>query len=146
MSQADDQKSDEQRSVRQQKHAQDTTNNTDGRTDKCVSLNYLIGSMHLRSLADGHLEDGAHLGVHGEAFSHAHAEGGVDPEGVVFDTDVVLQGGLGLHQAGQAQLRGLETLLQQSHRLADLRHLALQPASTNRKGGRFKRACVHTGG
>ena len=84
---------------------------------------YLSG---LGSLAGGHLEDWPHLGVHGEAFPHAHAEGAVDAQGVLLDADVVLQGGLGLHQAGQAQLGGLEALLQQSHRLADLRHLSLQ--------------------
>jgi len=77
-------------------------------------------------LTGWHLEDGSDFGVHGESFPHAHAEGGVDSEGVVLDADVVLQAGLGLHQAGQAQLRGLETFLQQSHGLTDLRHLTLQ--------------------
>ena len=55
---------------------------------------------------------GSDFWVHGEAFAHAHTEGRVDLEGVVLDGYVMLQCGLGLHEAGQRQLAGLETLLQ----------------------------------
>lgn len=84
-----------------------------------------------RGLARGHLEDGSHLGVHGEALAHAHADLGVDPDAVVFDTDVVLQGGFGLHQARQRQLRGFEALLEQAHRLPDLSNLPLEPENSH---------------
>jgi len=43
------------------------------RNEKSGSRNEIIDYCRGR-LADGHLEDGAHLGVHGEALAHAHAE------------------------------------------------------------------------